>query len=216
MILFNCFAMGAISDDMNGIFESLKEAALTMQQGGGIGYDFSTLRPEGAAVKGVGADASGALSFMDAWDAMCRTIKSAGARRGAMMGTMRYDHPDIETFIDAKRDREKLRMFNLSMLVTDAFMAAVKTDNDWDIRFNEAVYRTLPARALYDRIMRATYKTAEPGVIFIDWINATDNLYSCEDIAATNPCSEQPLPPYGACLLGSINLAHFIMDAFTP
>ena len=217
MILFNCFVMGAISDDMNGIFESLKEAALTMQQGGGIGYDFSTLRPEGDAVKGVGADASGPLSFMDVWDAMCRTIKSAGARRGAMMDTMRCDHPDIETFIDAKRDGEKLRMSNLSVLVTDAFMAAaVKTDDDWALRFNEAVYRTLPARALWDRIKRATYETAELGVNFIDRINATNNLYYCEDIAATNPCGEQPLPPYGACLLGSINLAQFITDAFTP
>ena len=216
MILFNCFVMGAIPDDMNGIFESLKEAALTMQQGGGIRYDFSTLRPEGAAVKGVGADASGALSFMDVWDAMCRTIMSAGARRGAMMGTMRCDHPDIETFIDAKRDGEKLRMFNLSVLVTDAFMAAVKTDDDWALRFNEAVYRTLPARALWDRIMRATYETAESSVNFIDRINATNNLCYCEDIAATNPCGEQPLPPYGACLLGSINLAQFITDAFTP
>ena len=214
--LFNCCVMGAIPDDMNGIFESLKEAALTMQQGGGIGYDFSTLRPEGAAVKGVGADASGPLSFMDVWDAMCRTIMSAGARRGAMMGTMRCDHPDIEAFIDAKRDPEKLRMFNLSVLVTDAFMAAMKADEDWALRFNETVYRTLPARALWDRIMRATYETAEPGVIFIDRINAANNLYYCEDIAATNPCGEQPLPPYGACLLGSINLAQFVTDAFTP
>jgi len=214
--LFNCFVMGAIPDDMNGIFENLKEAALTMQRGGGIGYDFSTLRPAGAAVKGVGADASGPLSFMDVWDAMCRTIMSAGARRGAMMGTMRCDHPDIEAFIEAKRDPEKLRMFNLSVLVTDAFMAAVKADGDWTLSFDGTAYRTLQARDLWDRIMRATYETAEPGVIFIDRINAANNLYYCEDITATNPCGEQPLPPYGACLLGSINLATLVTDAFTP
>jgi len=134
--LFNCFVMDAIPDDMNGIFESLTEAALTMQKGGGIGYEFSTLRPEKDAVKCVGADASGPLSFMDVWDAMCRTIMSAGARRGAMMCTMRCEHPDIEAFIDAKRDLEKPRMFNLAVLVTDAFMAAVKTVDDWALRFN--------------------------------------------------------------------------------
>ena len=148
-----------------------------MQQGGGIGYDFSTLRPEGAAVKGVGAEATGPLSFMDVWDAMCRTIMSAGARQGAMMGTMRCDQPDIEAFIDAKRDPEELRMLNLSVLVTDAFIAAVKTDDDWALRFNEAIYRALPAGALWNRIMRATYETAEPGVIFTDRVNTTNNPY---------------------------------------
>ncbi|MEM7239771.1 MAG: ribonucleotide reductase N-terminal alpha domain-containing protein, partial [Pseudomonadota bacterium] len=165
--LFNCFVMGTIADSMAGIFEGLKEAALTMQQGGGIGYDFSTIRPKGAPVKGVGADASGPLSFMDVWDAMCRTIMSAGSRRGAMMATLRCDHPDIEAFIDAKRDPARLRMFNLSVLVTDPFMAAVRADGPWELVFDGRVYRTVKARDLWNRIMRATFDYAEPGVIFI-------------------------------------------------
>jgi len=186
--LFNCFVMGTIPDDMGGIFDNLREAALTMQQGGGIGYDFSTLRPRGAPVKGVGADASGPLSFMDVWDAMCRTIMSAGYRRGAMMATLRCDHPDIEAFIDAKREPGRLRMFNLSVLVTDAFMAAVKADGPWVLTFGGTPYRTIQARALWDRIMQATYDYAEPGVIFIDRINRRNNLAYCETISATNPC----------------------------
>jgi ribonucleoside-diphosphate reductase alpha chain len=186
--LFNCFVMGDIPDDMTGIFEHLKEAAVTMQQGGGIGYDFSTLRPKGAPVKGVGADASGPLSFMDVWDSMCRTIMSAGSRRGAMMAVMRCDHPDIEAFIEAKREAGRLRMFNLSVLVTDAFMTAVRKDESWALTFNGTHYKTLPARALWDQIMRATYAYAEPGVIFIDRINRLNNLHYCEDIHATNPC----------------------------
>ncbi|MEM9755186.1 MAG: adenosylcobalamin-dependent ribonucleoside-diphosphate reductase [Pseudomonadota bacterium] len=214
--LFNCFVMGTVTDSMSGIFDALKEAALTMQQGGGIGYDFSTLRPKGAAVAGVAADASGPLSFMDVWDAMCRTIMSAGSRRGAMMGVMRCDHPDIEAFIDAKADPARLRMFNVSVLVTDPFMAAVKSDGDWPLQFGGKVYRTLRARELWDRIMRATYAYAEPGVIFIDRINAANNLAYAETIAATNPCGEQPLPPYGACLLGSVNLARLVDAPFTP
>ena len=213
--LFNCFVMGAIADDMAGIFDNLKEAALTLQQGGGIGYDFSTLRPYGAPVRGVGSDASGPLSFMDVWDAMCRTIMSAGSRRGAMMGTLRCDHPDIEAFIDAKHDPIKLRMFNLSVLVTDDFMKAVRQDDPWDLRFDGKVHKTIRARGLWDRIMRSTYDTAEPGVIFIDRINAANNLYYCENIQATNPCGEQPLPPYGACLLGSVNLARLVSEPFT-
>ncbi|HKJ73490.1 MAG TPA: adenosylcobalamin-dependent ribonucleoside-diphosphate reductase [Alphaproteobacteria bacterium] len=213
--LFNCFVMGTIPDDMSGIFENLKEAALTMQQGGGIGYDFSTLRPKGATVKGVGADASGPLSFMDVWDAMCRTIMSAGHRRGAMMATMRCDHPDIEAFIEAKQDPGRLRMFNLSVLVTDAFIEAVKADESWQLEFGGTVYRTMQARELWDKIMRATYAYAEPGVIFIDRINEQNNLRYCEMINATNPCGEQPLPPYGACLLGSINLARLVTSPFT-
>ena len=212
--LFNCFVMGAIPDSMEGIFEMLKEAALTMQQGGGIGYDFSTIRPKGASVKGVGADASGPLSFMDVWDAMCRTIMSAGSRRGAMMATMRCDHPDIEDFITAKRDPARLRMFNLSVLVTDAFMDAVKGGASWDLIFDGKVYRTVEARDLWNRIMRATFDYAEPGVIFIDRINRKNNLNYVETIAATNPCGEQPLPPYGACLLGSINLARLVWYPF--
>jgi len=214
--LFNCFVMGTIPDDMSGIFENVREAALTMQQGGGIGHDFSTLRPLGAPVKGVGADASGPLSFMDVWDAMCRTIMSAGSRRGAMMATLRCDHPDIEAFVDAKRDPARLRMFNVSVLVTDPFMQAVKDDADWDLVFGGKVYRTVKARALWERIMRATYDCAEPGVIFIDRVNRRNNLHYCETIQATNPCGEQPLPPYGACLLGSINLAALVKDPFTP
>lgn len=212
--LFNCFVMGTVPDTMAGIFDNLKEAALTMQQGGGIGYDFSTLRPKGARVEGVGADASGPLSFMDVWDAMCRTIMSAGSRRGAMMATMRCDHPDIEDFIDAKREPGRLTMFNLSVLATDPFMAAVKADADWPLVFNGKTYRTLKARALWDKIIAATYAYAEPGVIFIDRINARNNLHYCESIQATNPCGEQPLPPYGACLLGSINLAALVKDPF--
>ncbi|WNK00685.1 adenosylcobalamin-dependent ribonucleoside-diphosphate reductase [Thalassospiraceae bacterium LMO-JJ14] len=212
--LFNCFVMGDIPDDMAGIFEQLKEAALTMQQGGGIGYDFSTLRPKGAPVKGVGADASGPLSFMDVWDAMCRTIMSAGSRRGAMMATLRCDHPDIEDFVDAKREAGRLRMFNLSVLVTDPFMQAVKDDAAWDLVFDGTVYRTVSARALWDKIMHATYAYAEPGVIFIDRINNRNNLHYCETIHATNPCGEQPLPPYGACLLGSVNLARLVSRPF--
>ena len=214
--LFNCFVMGVIPDDMGGIFENLKEAALTMQQGGGIGYDFSTLRPKGALVRGVGADASGPLSFMDVWDSMCRTIMSAGHRRGAMMATLRCDHPDIEAFIDAKRAPDRLRMFNLSVLVTDAFMEAVDKDATWPLTFDGTVYKSVSARGLWDRIMQSTYDYAEPGVIFIDRINRRNNLHYCEDIRATNPCGEQPLPPYGACDLGSINLTRLVSDPFTP
>lgn len=213
--LFNCFVMGTVPDNMGGIFDGLKEAALTMQQGGGIGYDFSTIRPRGAEVKGVAADASGPLSFMDVWDAMCRTIMSAGSRRGAMMATMRCDHPDVEAFIEAKKDPARLRMFNLSVLITDPFMDAVKADGPWELVFGGKVYKTLQARDLWNKIMRNTFDFAEPGVIFIDRINAANNLNYIETIAATNPCGEQPLPPYGACLLGSINLATLVTDPFT-
>ncbi len=212
--LFNCFVMGTVPDSMGGIFDMLKEAALTMQQGGGIGYDFSTIRPRGADVKGVAADASGPLSFMDVWDAMCRTIMSAGSRRGAMMATMRCDHPDIEQFITAKSDPARLRMFNMSVLVTDPFMEAVKADGPWELVFGGKVYHTVQARDLWNKIMQATYDYAEPGVIFIDRINAANNLSYVETIAATNPCGEQPLPPYGACLLGSINLARLVAEPF--
>jgi len=212
--LFNCFVMGTIPDSMDGIFSALREAALTLQQGGGIGYDFSTLRPRGAAVAGVGADASGPVSFMEVWDAMCRTIMSAGSRRGAMMATLACDHPDIEAFIEAKRTSGRLSNFNLSVLVTDAFMTAVAADEDWVLQFRGKTYRTLKARALWDLIMHSTYDFAEPGVIFIDRINQQNNLSYCETISATNPCGEQPLPPYGACLLGSINLAKLVRDPF--
>ena len=196
--LFNCFVMGTIPDSMGGIFEMLKEAALTMQQGGGIGYDFSTIRPKGADVKGVAADASGPLSFMDVWDAMCRTIMSAGSRRGAMMATMRCDHPDIEDFISAKSDPARLRNFNVSVLVTDAFMEAVKAGKSWDLTFDGKIYHTVEARDLWNRIMRATYDFAEPGVIFIDRINAMNNLATAKPSrpptrAASNRC--RPMAP---------------------
>ena len=213
--LFNCFVLGTIEDDLGAIFDGVKDAALTMQQGGGIGHDFSTLRPKGAQVAGIGADASGPVSFMDVWNSMCRTIMSAGNRRGAMMATLRCDHPDIEAFVEAKSDPARLRNFNLSVLVTDAFVDAVRDDRSWDLVFGGKVYRTLQARALWERIMRSTYDFAEPGVVFIDRINARNNLRYCEEIQATNPCGEQPLPPFGACLLGSINLARLIEDPFT-
>ncbi len=237
--LFNCFVMGTIEDSMDGIFDGLKEGALTMQQGGGVGYDFSTLRPRGATAKSVGAVASGPVSFMQIWDAMCGTLLSTGARRGAMMATLRCDHPDIEAFIDAKRDGQVLRRFNLSVLVTDAFMEAVHRDQDWALVFPAEdgipagsdtvkrqwsgraepvrcrVYRRLRARELWDKLMRATYEYAEPGVLFLDRINQTNNLWYREQISATNPCGEIPLPPYGACDLGSINLTAFVHDPFT-
>jgi ribonucleoside-diphosphate reductase alpha chain len=237
--LFNCFVMGTIEDSMDGIFDGLKEGALTMQQGGGVGYDFSTLRPRGAPAKSVGTVASGPVSFMQIWDAMCGTLLSTGARRGAMMATLRCDHPDIEAFIDAKRDSHALRRFNLSVLVTDAFMEAVHRDTDWALVFPAEdgipagsdtvkrtwsgrtepvrcrVYRRLRARELWDKLMRATYEYAEPGVLFLDRINRTNNLWYREQISATNPCGEIPLPPYGACDLGSINLTAFVHEPFT-
>jgi ribonucleoside-diphosphate reductase alpha chain len=212
--LFNCFVMGKIPDSLDGIFEHLREAALTMQQGGGVGMDFSTIRPNGSAVLGVGAEASGPLSFMDCWDAMCRTVHSAGQRRGAMMGCLRIDHPDIEAFIDSKRDPNRFRNFNISVLVTDPFMAALGADADWPLLFQGEVYRTVKARTLWDKLMRATYDCAEPGVIFVDRVNEANNLSYCESISASNPCGEQMLPPYGACLLGSINLASLVERPF--
>jgi ribonucleoside-diphosphate reductase alpha chain len=213
--LFNCFVMGKIEDSIPGIFDNLKEAAQTLQQGGGIGHDFSTLRPKGSLVHSVGADASGPLSFMDCWDSMCRTIMSAGARRGAMMGTLRCDHPDIEDFINAKRDPSRLRNFNVSVLISDAFMQALQRDGDWPLVHEGHVYRTVRASDLWQSIMRATYDCAEPGVIFIDRINTMNPLAYCETISCTNPCGEQPLPNYGACLLGSLNLVRFVTDPYT-
>jgi ribonucleoside-diphosphate reductase alpha chain len=236
--LFNCFVMGTIADSMDGIFDALKEGALTMQQGGGVGYDFSTLRPRGVQAAGVGSVASGPVSFMRIWDSMCATILSTGARRGAMMGTLRCDHPDIEEFITAKQDRSQLRHFNISVLVSDAFMTVVSRDEDWPLVFpaNESetggerlvrtwpgyadpvlckVYKHIRARALWQKIMQANYDYAEPGVLFIDRINRLNSLYYCETIQATNPCGEVPLPPYGACNLGSINLTQFVRNPFT-
>ena len=212
--LFNCFVMGTIPDSLAGIFDHLREAAVTMQQGGGVGMDFSTIRPSGSPVLGVGADASGPLTFMDCWDSMCRTVMSAGQRRGAMMGCMAIDHPDIEAFIDAKRDPARLRNFNLSVLVSDAFMKALATDGDWPLLFDGEVRRTIRAKDLWHRLMTATYDMAEPGVIFVDRVNQLNNLAHCEQISASNPCGEQMLPPYGACLLGSINLARLVVNPF--
>jgi ribonucleoside-diphosphate reductase alpha chain len=214
--LFNCFVMGTIPDSLSGIFEHLREAAVTMQQGGGVGMDCSTIRPSGSPVLGVGADASGPLTFMDCWDAMCRTVQSAGQRRGAMMGCLRIDHPDIEAFIDAKRDPARLRNFNLSVLVSDAFMKALANDEDWPLRFDDAIHGTIRAKDLWHRLMTATYDMAEPGVIFVDRVNQLNNLGYCEQISASNPCGEQMLPPYGACLLGSINLAQLVINPFEP
>lgn len=213
--LFNCFVMGAIPDSLDGIFAHLGEAARTMQKGGGVGMDFSTIRPRGSLVKGVASDASGPLSFMDCWDSMCRTVMSAGQRRGAMMGCMHIGHPDIEEFIDAKHDRTRLRNFNLSVLVSDAFMECLARKGDWPLVFDGKVHRTVAAVDLWERLMRSTYDTAEPGVIFIDRVNQQNNLQYCETISASNPCGEQMLPPYGACLLGSINLAALVEGHFT-
>jgi len=213
--LFNCFVMGAIADDLEHIFEALKEGALTMQHGGGVGYDFSTLRPAGMVAAATGSIASGPVSFMHIWDAMCATMLSTGARRGAMMATLRCDHPDIETFVDAKRDPAVLRHFNLSVLVSDAFLNMVAADGDWPLAFpGFAGTRTVKARALWQRILRAAYDTAEPGVLFADTINRDNTLADRETLTATNPCGEIPLPPYGACDLGSLNLTAFVASPF--
>ena len=241
--LFNCFVMGRIEDSMAGICDSLREGTLTMQQGGGVGYDFSTLRPAGTLARRVGSVASGPVSFMRVWDSMCATLVSSARRRGAMMATLRCDHPDIESFVDAKREAGELRNFNLSVLVSDAFMRAVDDDAPWPLLFPAAslggtehnpgreviwrrwsgdrepvpcvVLKTIAARELWQRIMRATFDVAEPGVLFIDRINQLNNLAYCEDISATNPCGEIPLPPYGACDLGSLNLTRFVAEPFT-
>ncbi len=236
--LFNCFVLGTVTDSVPGIFRALQESAVTMQQGGGIGIDFSTLRPRGMQTKGAGTIASGPISFMQVWDAMCGTILSTGARRGAMMATLRCDHPDIEEFVTAKQQTGQLRRFNLSVQVTDEFMAAVRNDADWPLIFPAAavdregetvlrqwpgssapvscrVVRNIRARALWDKIMRGTYDYAEPGVLFVDRINRLNNLWYREQISATNPCGEIPLPPHGACDLGSLNLARFVLSPFT-
>jgi ribonucleoside-diphosphate reductase alpha chain len=240
--LFNCFVMGTIDDSIAGIFDALKEGALTMQQGGGVGYDFSTLRPAGARARTTGMIASGPVPFLSVWDAACRTLLSTGARRGAMMATLRCDHPDIEAFIDAKRDPQALQHFNLSVLVTDEFMRAVRTAEQWPLVFparalddenpaaaatvmrrwsgmTEAepcrILRIVPARAIWQRIVAAAHASAEPGVLFIDRVNEWNNLGYRETLSATNPCGEMPLPPYGGCNLGSLNLATFVRDAFT-
>jgi len=234
--LCNCFVMGRIDDSLACIFERLKESALTMQWGGGIGLDFSTLRPFGSAAVTRNAIASGPVSFMHVWDAMCAALMSTGSRRGAMMGTLRCDHPDVHRFIAAKRERGALTNFNLSLLIPDAFMRALHNDDPWPLRFpvsdsdtqgfratagpedaarpSERSTTTIGARELWTEIIASAYETAEPGVLFVDRINALNNLYYREQISATNPCGEVPLPPYGACVLGSINLTTFVQHPF--
>jgi ribonucleoside-diphosphate reductase alpha chain len=246
----NCTVSRIVPDSMDGILTSVHEAGLTLKAGCGIGYEFSTLRPKGAFVSGAGAYTSGPLSFMDIFDAMCFTVSSAGGRRGAQMGTFDIAHPDVADFIRAKREDGRLRQFNLSCLITDEFMQAVKNDAAWDLVFpaNQheyedpdnkivwrywpyessnyvkdslgriacRVYKTIPARRLWDLIMTSTYDYAEPGFILIDRINEMNNNWFCENIRATNPCGEQPLPPYGSCLLGSVNLTKFVEQPFSP
>ena len=248
----NCTVSGTITDSMDGILDKVHEAGLTLKAGCGIGYEFSTLRPRGAYVSGAGAYTSGPLSFMDIYDKMCFTVSSAGGRRGAQMGTFDVSHPDVKEFIGAKREDGRLRQFNLSLLITDEFMAAVENDNDWPLVFpvnikekdevdlddpKQVVWRDWPntapyvtredglvackifghirAQQLWNRIMASTYDFAEPGFILIDRVNEMNNNWWCENIRATNPCGEQPLPPYGACLLGSVNLTTFVRDPFT-
>jgi ribonucleoside-diphosphate reductase alpha chain len=248
----NCTVSGTIRDSMDDILGKVHEAGLTLKAGCGIGYEFSTLRPRGAYVSGAGAYTSGPLSFMDIYDKMCFTVSSAGGRRGAQMGTFDVGHPDVMEFIRAKRESGRLRQFNLSLLVTDAFMQAVREDREWQLAFpvrakeiegvdtsdparfmwrewpdsngyvrDEAglvlckVYKTLPARRMWDVIMSSTYDFAEPGFVLIDRVNEMNNNWWCENIRATNPCGEQPLPPYGSCLLGSVNLTSFVRDPFT-
>lgn len=209
---YNCFVSGTIEDSMDGIMDAAKEAARTMQLGGGIGYDFSTLRPHGALIKSLDSRSSGPLSFMKIFDSVCHTIASAGHRRGAQMGVLRVDHPDIEKYISAKNNSTELTGFNISVGVTDAFMNAVKSNSDFDLVFEGRTYSTVNARNLWDSILRSTWDWAEPGILFIDRINRKNNLHYCETIVATNPCGEQPLPPYGACLLGSFNLTKYIVE----
>lgn len=207
---YNCFVSGDILDSMDSIMDKAKEAAETMRRGGGIGYDFSLLRPRGTLIGSLDSKASGPVSFMAIYDAICHTIASAGHRRGAQMGVLRVDHPDIEEFIRAKNNGEKLRGFNISVGVTDEFMNCVVNGNRFPLRWNGQIYKYINAQALWDEIMRSTWDWAEPGVLFIDRINEMNNLWYCETIAATNPCGEQPLPPYGACLLGSFNLTKYV------
>jgi len=212
---YNCFVSGTIADSFidgeGSIMDRATEAAATMRLGGGIGYDFSTLRPRGAPIKKLGSKSSGPMEFMGIFDAICKCIASSGHRRGAQMGVLRVDHPDIEEFIHAKQNDDRLNGFNISIGITDDFMRAVKYGGSFDLKFNGEVYSTINASALWEKIMRSTWDWAEPGVLFIDRINAMNNLWYCENIVATNPCGEQPLPPFGACLLGSFNLVRYLV-----
>ena len=209
---FNCYVSRTIEDSMNGVMEAAHDAANTMRLGGGIGYDFSTLRPRGDLIVSLDSKASGPLSFMAIFDAICKTVASAGHRRGAQMGVLRIDHPDIEEFIESKTNSTNLTQFNISVGVTDEFMRAVEDDTLFELKYQGRVYSRVNARYLWDKLMRATWDWAEPGILFIDRINEMNNLWYCETIAATNPCGEQPLPPYGACLLGSFNLVKYIRE----
>lgn len=217
--LFNCFVAGTMVDSLEGILASLKETAVTMQHGGGVGLDFSPLRPSGSHAARTGATASGPVSFMRVWDSMCEALLATGRRRGAMMGTLRCDHPDIEAFVDAKRDAGALHNFNLSVLITDDFLNAVDNDREWPLRYppgdETATRARVSARKLWRHIVDSALETAEPGLLFVDTINRENNLRYCESISATNPCGEVPLPAYGACDLGSINLAAVVSAPFS-
>ena len=211
---YNCFVSGTIEDSMNTIMERASEAAETMRRGGGIGYDFSKIRPRGDKIKSLDSQASGPVSFMGIFDSICQTIASSGHRRGAQMGVLRVDHPDIEEFVSAKRNSDRLTGFNISVGITDKFMEALTNpdDSSFDLVFEHKVYKTICAKKLWDQIMESTWDWAEPGVLFVDRISEMNNLHYCEEIVATNPCGEQPLPPYGACLLGSFNLTKYIIE----
>ena len=209
---YNCFVSRTIEDSIESILAAHNEAVQTMRLGGGIGYNFSNIRPEGSEIKSLGSTATGPVSFMEMFDAACKTIRSAGHRRGAMMGCLRVDHPDIRKFIHAKKDQVTLTQFNLSVLVTDEFMEAVENDDLFPLVFDGEVWEWITARELWDEITESTWDWAEPGVIFIDRINDWNNLWYAETIEATNPCAEQPLPPFGACLLGSLNLVKFLVE----
>ena len=208
---YNCFVSGQIDDSMSSIMQRATEAAETMRRGGGIGYDFSRIRPQGDLIKSLESRSSGPVSFMGIFDAVCQTIASSGHRRGAQMGVLRIDHPDIEEFIRAKHNSDRLTGFNVSVGVTDKFMECLRDNKPFPLEFDGRVYKEIDPRALWDMIMRSTWDWAEPGVLFVDRINEMNNLWYCETIEATNPCGEQPLPPYGACLLGSFNLTRYVV-----
>lgn len=213
--LINCVVSSTINDDMISILDVLKEAGLLLKSGCGIGYCFSTLRPLGAPVSGSGAKTSGPLPFIDVFDSLCKTISSAGGRRGAQMATFDIGHPDVYEFIKAKREDGRLRQFNLSLLVTDKFMATLDRDGDWPLAFGGTIHSTVKASHLWNLVMASTYDYAEPGVLFVDRINEMNNLWFCENILAVNPCGEQNLPPAGSCLLGSVDLTKFVKMPFT-